>query len=122
MSGIGNLKVVGLDSNLFIYHFENNPDFTIFTTKVFDRLSNEKLRGVTSIISVVETLSFPSTPEVIKDIQNAFSVVPNLRIIDVNQQIAIEAARIRREYKFRLPDSIQIATALISKAQAFISN
>ena len=48
--------------------------------------------------------------------------MPNLNIIDVDYKIALEAARIKREYKFRLPDSIQLATALIGKAQAFVTN
>ena len=122
MSGIANLKLVGLDSNLFIYHFENNPDFATFTVKVFDRLSKGTLRAVTSIVSVMETLSYPAPSAVVKNIQEAFETMPNLNIIDVDYKIALEAARIRREYKFRLPDSIQLATALIGKAQALVTN
>lgn len=122
MNGIASLKFVGLDSNIFIYHFENNPDFSLFTTEVFVRLSKGSLRAVTSVISVIEALSYPASSSVIKNIQEAFDTMPNLNIIDVNYQIALEAAKIRRNYKIRTPDSIQLATALIGKAQAFITN
>lgn len=122
MNGIANLKLVGLDSNLFIYHFENNPKFSVFSVKVFDKLSKGTLRAVTSIISVIETLSYPAPSAVVKNIQEAFATIPNLNIMDVDHKIALEAARIRREYKFRLPDSIQLATALAGRVQAFITN
>ena len=122
MSGIANLKLIGLDSNLFIYHFENNPDFISLTVKVFERLSKGTLRATTSIISVIETLSYPAPSSVIKNIQEAFATIPNLNILDVDHKIAFEAAKIRREYKFRLPDSIQLATTLVSRTQAFITN
>src|SRR3990167_3179886 len=98
MNGIARLKLVGLDSNLFIYHFENNPDFVPFTIKVFDRLSKGTLRAVTSTVSVMETLAYPAPSAVIKNIQEAFETIPNLNIIDVDHKIALEAARIKREY------------------------
>lgn len=122
MSGIASLKLVGLDSNLFIYHFENNPDFVPFTIKVFDRLAKGTLRAITSTVSVMETLSYPAPSAVIKNIQEAFETMPNLNICDVDYKIALEAARIRREYKFHLPDSIQLATALAGRAQVFVTN
>ena len=122
MNGIVNLKLVALDSNLFIYYFENNPDFAPSATKIFDRLSSGTLRAVTSVISIMETLSYPAPSAIIENIQEAFETMPNLNIIDVDYRIVLEAARIRREYKFRLPDSIQLATALNNKAQAFVTN
>lgn len=122
MSGIKNFKFVGIDSNLFIYHFENNQKYSRFTQEVFERLSTNNLKAVTSIISIIETLSYPLPPKVIKDIQDAFSTIPNLNIVDVNYEVALEASRIRREYKIRTPDAIQLATSLIFKAEAFITN
>lgn len=122
MSGIAHLKNIALDSNVFIYHFEGNLEFTPFTDKIFEKLTLGEVKAVTSIISLIETLSYPAPSQVIKDITDAFLGIPNLNIFDVNEQIAFEAARIRREYRFRLPDSIQLATAKLNKAQAFVSN
>ncbi|OGE64802.1 hypothetical protein A3I48_01575 [Candidatus Daviesbacteria bacterium RIFCSPLOWO2_02_FULL_36_7] len=45
-----------------------------------------------------------------------------MEIYQVDEKIAVESARIRRKYSFRLLDSIQLATALYAKAQAFITN
>lgn len=122
MNGIKSINLVALDSNVFIYQFESNPEFIHLTEKIFDSIGKGRLRAITSVISTAEALSYPSPPEVIKGITDGFLTLVNLEIVDVNQHIAFEAARIRREYGFRLPDSIQLATALQAKAKAFISN
>lgn len=122
MSGIGRFKRIALDSNIFIYYFENNPQFINKTSGIFEKLSKNRLQAVTSVISIIESLSYPLTVPVIDGIKQGFATAPNLTVFEVSQEIAIEAARIRREYGLRLPDSVQLATALAGKAQAFITN
>lgn len=122
MSGTGKIRLVGLDSNVFIYHFEQNSQFIQYTESVFRKLINNKLKAVTSVLSLTETLAYPSPPEVITAIKEGFATISNLTIIDVNQEIAMDAAEIRREYGFRLPDAIQLAAAISAKAKAFITN
>lgn len=122
MNGTKKLKRVSLDSNIFIYNLEENVEFLKFTNIIFERLLSDKLKATTSIISLTEILSFPGAADKEEDLIQEFILIPNLEIIDVNSEIAIEAARIRRDYKFRLPDAVQLATAKIGKAQAFITN
>lgn len=122
MSGKKSLKLVGLDSDIFIYHFEDNPRFNSFTEKIFEKLLEGWTKGTTSVISLIETLSYPLSPKLVKEINDAFLSIPNLHVVDVDHDIGFEAAKIRREYGFRLPDSIQLATALQAKVQAFVTN
>ena len=122
MSGIVKYKLVGLDTNIFIYHFEDNQQFAYYTQPIFEGLSKGKFKAVTSVVSVIEALSYPSPQDILTNIEEGFKTTPNLTICDVDHHLAIEAAKIRRNYGFRLPDSVQLATALKSKAQAFISN
>lgn len=122
MSGILKHRLIGLDTNVFIYHFEDNPKFVSYTQLIFDELSKNKLQAVTSIVSVIEALSYPSPQKVLTSIEDGFKTTPNLTIYDLNHDLALEAAKIRRKYGFRLPDSVQLATAVKSKAQAFVSN
>lgn len=116
------LKKVALDSNIFIYLFEENPKFIDKTSLIFNKLEQNKLEASTSIISLIESLSFPSPPNVLEEIEKGFKTIPNLSIYEVNESISITAARIRRDYKFRLPDSIHLSSAIFSKAQTFITN
>lgn len=121
MNGMKN-NLIALDSNIFIYHFEANPAYTSSTNHVFTKLINGSCHGITSVISLIETLSFPSSQEVLEAIEEGFRTLPNFTICDINQEIGIEASRIRRTYGFRLPDSIQLATCLYKKANIFITN
>lgn len=122
MSGIKNIKLVALDSNVFIYNLEQNPQYISATDEIFNRLVLNKLKAVTSIISLTEVLSYPKIDSVVKQITEDFYNTPNLKIIEVGQEVAVEAARIRREHGFKLPDAVQLATALSAKAKAFITN
>lgn len=122
MSGITKSNLVALDSNIFIYNLEENSEFVKFTDLIFKRLIANKLKAVTNIISLTEILSFQKTSDVIKQLTEDFFSTPNLEVFDVDQQIAIEAARIRRDYEFRLPDAIQLSTALKANADGFITN
>ncbi len=122
MNGINKYKLIGIDSNIFIYHFEENPQFISTTQFIFNQLSKEKLKAVTSIISIAETLSYPLPAKTLKLIEESFHMVPNLTLYDVDEAIAKEAAKIRRKNGFRLPDAIQLATAKRAKADVFITN
>ena len=85
-------------------------------------LSTDKLKAVTSFITLTEILSVKASPAKIKELEKLFLDTPNLSTFEVNQEIAVNAAKIRRKYGFRLPDAIQLATAKLNKAKAFISN
>lgn len=121
MNGMKN-KILALDSNIFIYHFEAHPLYILATKQVFKELINKSSYGITSIISLIEALSYPSPPNVLSKIEEKFKTLPNFTLHEVSEEIGLEAARIRRTYDFRLPDSIQLATALLKKADVFITN
>ena len=123
MSGIGKYRLVALDSNIFIYHFEDNQEFKLPIDLIFQGLIKTTTRAVTSVVSVIEALSYPMPDVVVKEIEEAFKNTPNLQILDVNHEIAREAAKIRRKYRaLRLPDAVQVASARFARAQIFITN
>lgn len=123
MKDLSDLKLVAIDTNIFIYYFEDNPQFGTASKKIIDALSSKSLSGVTSIIAISETLSKKDLPiKIAKDIENDFFEIPKLTILEVDRKVAVKAAKIRREYGFRLPDAIQLATAIISRVQALITN
>lgn len=115
-------KLIGLDTNIFSYHFHNHPHFVRFTDIVFNNFNQDQAKGITSIITLTELLSAKVSPSKLKILQQAFQTTPNLTVSEVNHDIALEAAKIRRKYNFRVPDSIQLATAKLGKAKAFITN
>lgn len=115
-------KVIALDSNIFIYHFEKNPQYISFTRLVFKGIINKSFHGISSVISLIEVLSYPAPDDVLLVLEDKFRSLPNFTLFDITKEIGSEAARIRRRYGFRLPDSIQLATARVNKADSFITN
>lgn len=58
----------------------------------------------------------------IKSLEQELWAIPNFQIIEVNREIAVHAAYLRRKHNPQLADAIQLATAIQAKAQAFITN
>jgi predicted nucleic acid-binding protein len=110
------------DTNIFIYLFEGNAEHGLQVKKMFELLALNKAKAITSIITQVELLSLDSTPEDIQQLLELFLETPNLRVLDLGSEIATEAARIRRQYHFRTPDAIQLATAVLHQVDLFITN
>ncbi|MDA8223254.1 MAG: PIN domain-containing protein [Desulfitobacterium hafniense] len=50
------------------------------------------------------------------------STFPNLGLREIDQNVALQAARLRARYGFKTPDALFLATALEEKAEAFITN
>lgn len=111
-----------MDTNIFAYYFNQNSTFHASSEKIFHEVVSKDLRIVASILTLTELLSYKASQTAIERLKSDFLSTPNLSVLPVEQEIALAAADIRREYGFRLPDSIQLASALVGKAQAFITN
>ncbi|KKR32619.1 MAG: PilT protein-like protein [Candidatus Gottesmanbacteria bacterium GW2011_GWC2_39_8] len=119
-------KVIALDSMVFIYLFEDDRRYINKIFPLFKDAEKGKLTLVTSIISVIEALS---TPKYISDentrmeITNFFRETDGLSVKSIDWEIAETAAGLRRENRtLRVPDSLQLSTALICRASSLITN
>lgn len=114
--------VIAFDTNIFVYYFEQNRRFGQAARRAISLLTKDKVRGVTSVISLIELLSLPQSKAAVANLKDLYSQIARLTTVDVNEDIGLGAARIRREYRYRTPDAIQLATALIFKADIFFTN
>lgn len=109
----------------FIYQFEGNPFFGPLVNRLFSLLESGKIRGFTSVISLAEILSAPKLQEdrrYWEEERQKFWQTPNLEIITVDSKICEAASLFRVKYSFRLPDAIQVTTAIFNRADVFITN
>jgi predicted nucleic acid-binding protein len=117
------VKRLFLDTAPVVYFVEQNPEFIARVEPIFDRLDLDII-GVVSAITLAECLVFP-IKRGFTDIEKAFEEVFNsdrVEFVATDRKIANLAARIRANYNFQLPDSIQIATAIVSGCDAFLTN
>ena len=94
-----------LDSNIIIYHLNNN---NIVKKFLFENINFCSI----SIVTYIEVLSFDfqssNNENIAKDLLNSFNV------IDANQNIASQAIRNRNFKKIKLPDNIIASTAQVN--------
>lgn len=60
--------------------------------------------------------------QLVEQYQNILCNSPTIEIFDLNIEIAITAAGYRAKYGLKTPDSIQVATAVYSSADYFLTN
>jgi predicted nucleic acid-binding protein len=114
-----------IDTAPFIYFVEQYPVYADKMRRVFQYVHNGSLFAVTSVITLTETL-----PEPIREKDAAletnyhelFLNTYNLRLISVSAGIASRAAHLRAQYNLKTPDALQIAAAVVSGCEAFLTN
>lgn len=118
-------KVIGLDTMVFIYHFEENQAYSPLTFSIFESLEKGNFNGITSILTLLEILVKPKKENnllLTERYKLLFETFPNLQVKEINENIADIASSLRANYNINTPDAIQIATSLEVKADIFITN
>jgi len=123
---ISHCKIVGLDSNIFIYAYQEHPQFLPIVRPIFARLDNDiEFHAVTSIVSLIEINTLPlrlNRQDLAKTYTDALLNSTNITTYPLDSTIAKKSAELRAKFNLRTPDAIQIATAIVAKAEAFITN
>ena len=125
MGRIDTGKTILLDTNCFIYYFEDNPQYSSKLEKIFIDIQDGNNEAFMSIISFMEILVKPKIDNNVF-IENRYKLMltnyPNLSIIDVGYNIADVASRLRADYKIKTPDALIISTGIIMNVDYFITN
>jgi len=93
-----------VDSNIVIYHLNNEPIATNFLSQNYKHIA-------ISQITYVEVLSFPFSDEEENEVKMLLS---QFKIIDVDQTISNQAVENRKIKKIKLPDNLILSTAMVN--------
>ena len=118
-------KVIGLDTMVFIYHFEENRVYSPLTFSIFESLEKGNFNGITSILTLLEILVKPKKENnllLTERYKLLFETFPNLQVKPLNENVADIASTLRANYNINTPDAIQVATSLETQADIFITN
>lgn len=121
---LARFKKIAIDSMCFIYHFEGNTKYGNLTKELFLYLQ-EGAKGVTSVLTLAEILSFEKLQQdqlLFEEEKSKLYSTPNLKLLPVDGLLAEIASILKYKYSLQLPDAIQLATAIVSKQEVFISN
>lgn len=81
--------------------------------------------AITSTVTVMELTIRPwqlDQPALAREYEALLAHFPRLTLADVTRDVARRAAQSRARYRLRPADALQVATALVHGATAFVSN
>jgi predicted nucleic acid-binding protein len=117
--------VIAIDTNIFIYHLSSDPVFGNHAKNLMLMIESGQVKAIASIITYTEILTFPfkeGRRDLVKKYEELLLNFPNLKFIDVNQEIAHRAAELKGATPdLRLIDAILIATAEFQKCDVFLT-
>lgn len=105
-----------VDSNIFIYLFENHPVFGKLAANQLARLRQDSSL-ICSVLTVTECLA-----QVTNISLDTFHALPDLRLIAIDERIAVKAADLQQSTTMRIGDAIHLAAALEHGAELFLTN
>lgn len=121
----GQTGQVFLDTAPLIFWVEANPVYEQIVDSVFEMIESGQLRAVTSPISLAESLIHPirkGNQLVVNAFTNVITSGANTVFVTIDEKIARKAAELRVKYNFKLPDSLQLAVAIESGCESFLTN
>ena len=128
MKDIGALPAGGrvtVDSAPIIYLLEGHPHFAARFAPLFERAEAGDYELVISTVTLVEVLTGPlrtGNETLAQQYRRTLTAQPVWRLADLNASIAHRAARLRGSFKLRLPDAVQVATALETASIALVTH
>ncbi|HIK09158.1 MAG TPA: PIN domain-containing protein [Oscillatoriaceae cyanobacterium M33_DOE_052] len=112
-----------LDTAPVIYFVERNPSFVDRVDPIFERLES----GITPVVGSVTAAEclVGALQMGLTDLEQVYMAIftrDDVLFVENTLTIAREAARVRVRYNLQLSDAFQIATALVTGCEAFLTN
>lgn len=121
----GNLSVgamVLVDTAPWIYLLEDHPKFAPKFAGLFEAAAAGEVELALSTITLAEVLTGPYKIGQTALAKRFEAVLNTYRVIPVTAPIASLAAQLRVQYRLKLPDALQLATALEIGAAALVTH
>jgi predicted nucleic acid-binding protein len=116
---------IGLDTSIFIYHFELHPIYQPLTAQVLDGVASGRWHALTSTITLMELTVLPwrqGRRRAAQAYEALLANFPNLEIVDIDREAARRAAQLRAEFNLRPADALHIGAAIVSGATVWVGN
>ena len=114
--------IAALDTNIFIYVLEANPDFCDESINLLKYVESGSISAMASELVVLELHSGKTLNESkIKKLQD-FIKSTQVKLIPIDTSVLLKAAELRRQHNLKTPDAIHLATAIIHKCNYFVTN
>jgi predicted nucleic acid-binding protein len=117
--------LVGIDTAVFIYLFEDSPEYAQIARSVLLQVQSGSTRAVTSTVTLMEITVKPlqlGDVEVADTYVLLVSRFPNLSVVPIDANAARLAASFRAKYNLRPADALQLGACQQAGTSAFVTN
>ena len=122
LEGLPGEALLLVDTTPIIYTLERHPTFGPYFQPLFDAHGAGKLRFAVTTVTIAEVLIGPFKARK-DDLARRYRIVlESWRVIPLDVDIAQSAAKLRAETGLRLPDAIQLASAVAINAFALVTH
>lgn len=111
-----------VDSAPIIYTLEAHERFAARFAPMFQRHASGELLLAVTTITIAEVLTGPLKAGEEALARRYRAVLDAWQVVDFTRDIAESAARLRGQYGLKLPDAIQLASALAINADALVTH
>lgn len=111
-----------MDSAPFIYVLEGHPTFAARFIGLFEAAARGDVQLLTSTITLAEVLVGPHRAGHAALARRYETALCEYEVLPVTIAVSALAAQLRAQHRLRLPDALQLATALEGGAQAFVTH
>jgi len=104
---------------------ERHPHFRPIVKPVFEEIEKGNIRAFTTNITLLEVLVQPyriGNEKLARQYRDILLHAEGLTTLSVSHNISENAAKLRAQYFIRTPDAIQVATAIDTNADVFLTN
>ena len=111
-----------VDTAPWIYVLESHPQFADRFVGLFEAAAKGHVLIALSTITLAEVLTGPFKAGQTALAKRYEKALLQYRVVDVSAPIAALAAQLRAQYRLKLPDALQLATALDLGATALVTH
>ncbi len=113
---------VFVDTAPFIYVLESHPRFADLFVGLFEAAEAGTLLIALSTVTLAEVLTGPHKAGQVALAKRYEKALCQYEVVPVSVPIAALAAQLRAQHRLKLPDALQLATALETGASAFVTH
>jgi len=125
LDDLGEHPVLVVDTAPIIYWLAGNPRLADRFAPVFEAAESGAAQIVISTVTLAEVLAGPlrvGNELLTAQYREALTRSAGWQVLPFDAELAVEAARVRAVYRLRLPDAIQVATAIRAGAAALVTH
>lgn len=114
-----------IDRAPLIYYFEDHLIYAPILDDIFKKIEQKEIHACTSVITLIEILTKPLLEKndlLARQYEKILFHARGFSVKEITPEIALTAAHLRAEYRFKTPDAIQLAVAVTEYCEAMITN